>query len=110
MADSLPDRGLLPRRGFEADRAAQQGQALVDLVATDGQLRGPQRPPDGLGAQLFGLPFPARPGQVDVFGDDRGGVVVRQQRRVLVFARAVPLQPPGEPACSGARFALSRLS
>ena len=77
MADPLPDRGLLRWLGFETDRPAKQGQALVNLIAADGQLRGPPRPPDGLAAQLFGLPFTAWPGQIDVFRDDRGGVMVR---------------------------------
>ena len=41
LADPLPDRGLLPRLGFQAEGPMQQGQALVDLVAADGQLRRP---------------------------------------------------------------------
>ena len=92
-ADALPDRGLLPRIALEAERPAEQGQALVDLVAADGQLRRPPRPRDGLGAQALGLPFPAGPGQIKDFRKDSLGVVVRQQRRVLVLALAVPLEP-----------------
>jgi len=87
---------LLPCLGFEADRAVQQGQALVDLVAADGQLRGPPRPQHRLSAQRFGVLLPARPGQVKVFRNDRRSVVVRQQRRVFGLTLAVPLQPLGE--------------
>src|SRR6185312_13622825 len=70
QADPLPDLGLLLRAVFEADGPVEQGQALVDVVAADGQLRGPPRPPDRLVAQSFGLLFPAGPGQVEVFWAD----------------------------------------
>ena len=65
---------------LEADGPAEQGQALVDLVAADGQLRGPPRPPDGLGAQVLrpALRGPARPGR-----DLRAG-----RRGVMVASRA----------------------
>jgi hypothetical protein len=81
---------------FQAERAVQQGQALVDLVASDGQVRGPPRPQHRLGAQRFSLLFPARPGQVQVSRDHRRSVMVRQQRRVLGLTLAVALQPLGE--------------
>ena len=93
QADPLPDRGLLSRAAFEAQGPMEQGQALVDLVAADSQLRGPPRPPDCLAAQALGLLFPAGPGQVEVFRADGLGVMVRQQRRVLVLASPVPLEP-----------------
>jgi len=50
VADPLPEVGLPARLGFEIEGLAEQGQALVDLVAADGQLRRPPRPPDGLAA------------------------------------------------------------
>ena len=74
----------------------QQGQALVDLVAADGQVRGPPRPQHRLDAQRFRLLLPAGPGQVKVFGNDRRGVMVREQRRVFGLTLAVSLQPLGE--------------
>ena len=56
----------------------QEGQALVDFVAADGQFGGPPRPRDCLAAQPLGLIFPAGPGQVEIVRADGLGVVVRQ--------------------------------
>ena len=97
VADALPDACLLGCAGFEAEGLVEQGQALVDLVAADGQLRRPPRPPDGLAAQGLGLLFAAGPGQIEDLRADRLGVMVGQQWRVFVLAPPVALQPLREP-------------
>ena len=89
----------------------EQGQALVDLVAADGQLRRPPRPPDAPWRAARSA-CASRPGQARSrsSGTHRRGVVVRQQRRVLVLALRRSARATGRSrraAC--ARFALSRL-
>jgi hypothetical protein len=44
VADRLPELRQLRWIRFEGDRPVEKSEALVDLVATDGQLCGPPQP------------------------------------------------------------------
>ena len=52
MADIVPQPRLLGGIGLERDCTVEQDEALVDLVATDGQLGRPPQPPDCALAEL----------------------------------------------------------
>jgi hypothetical protein len=84
----VPELRLLPRVGLELECPVQQGQALLEPVAADSQLRRAPRPGHRLLAERLDLVLSVQPREIDVLRPDRFGVVVREHRRVLVVTVA----------------------
>ncbi len=97
MGDLPPDLRLRGRGRLELDRALEQGDGILDLVAADGQLGCAAKPGDGALAQVSELLVGPGPGEVDVFRSHRLRVVVGQQSRMLVSTLPRPLEPGREP-------------
>src|SRR5262249_5984476 len=105
-ADLVPEASLLDRIGLQTDGPMEEREAFVYLVAADRQLGRARGPLARLHAQLLGFGFVTRPGEVDVLGTDRLGVVVREESGVLVAALTAPLEPARE---GGVKLRTSRL-
>src|SRR5439155_10990588 len=65
MSDLLPELDLLLRIGFELNDAVKQREALVDLVAADGEVCRSSRPLGGALTESFHLLVSAGPGKID---------------------------------------------
>ena len=96
MGDFLPELALHGRARLQVHRPMKQSQPLRDLVAAHRQGRGAAQPHDGPLAEAAELGVLGLPGEVDVLRPHRLGVVVGQERRVLVAPLPRQLEPPGE--------------
>jgi hypothetical protein len=95
-ADLAPEGRPETHVGRQVDGTSQEPEALVDVVAPDGELRRAAQPVDGLFAQRLELFLRAGPGEIGVLRPRRLGVVVPEERRQVVAAVAEALEPPRE--------------
>ncbi len=80
MTDLVPQRRPLGGIRLQGHRLAQEGKAVVDLVSADGQFgRPPQTTRRHARAGASTSVVLAGPGEVEVLGADRFGIVVGQQ-------------------------------
>src|SRR5918996_1659433 len=81
---------------LQLERAPDEREDLVELETGQGAVGGPAEPDERPGAKLprpLGL---VRPREIDLLGSGRLGIVVRQQRSVLVVRPPRALEPLGE--------------
>src|SRR5439155_4847629 len=95
-ADRAPNLGLSALIGFELEGQLEQGQALLDLVPPNREIGGASQPRNSFATQAGKLAFLACPHKVDVLRPGRLGVVVSEERGVLVTTAAEALKPVGE--------------
>src|SRR6266511_4023261 len=95
-ADLSPEVGTNLSLGGEPDRALEQRDAVVDLVAGDRELAGATQPRDRLLAEPLELGVVACPGEVGVLGPHGLRVVVTEEGGELVTRLADAFQPRGE--------------
>ena len=93
----------------ELDRPREEFDRLVHLVPTPRELAGTAKPVHGPCTQPLELGGIVDPDEIDILGLDCLGVVVREERGVLVLAQVTGFQPVGEhrvePAAPGLRNA-----
>src|SRR5437773_4137778 len=96
LTELAPDLAALALAGTQLERAVQEADSLVELVASDCECSRATKPRERLAAQPFELCRLAGPGEVGVLGPGRLGVVVGEQRSMLVTALAEALEPARE--------------
>jgi hypothetical protein len=99
-----PENGAFVRVALELCRAAEQGDRLLELVATQGELSRPSEPPHGAGPEACQLVGLVVPGEVRILHGHRLREVVCQQGRQLVRAPS-PSSHSASDACSRSRRA-----
>src|SRR5436190_23836558 len=86
-------------------RSLEECNRVLKFVSRHCRLRGPAQPCDGFRAQCVELVAAVGPRDVDIFGTHRLGVVMREERRVLVATAAHGLEPAcevgGQPRAPG---------
>ena len=96
VGDLLPELRPHRRARLELDRPMEQGQRLLDVVPTHRQGRGPAQPDAGSLLDAAELRILGPPGQVHVLRPDGLGVMMGEERRVLVASVPGQLEPRAE--------------
>src|SRR5262249_36305863 len=92
----MPEANLSRRIALEPECPLVERDCVIDLVPARGRLAGAVQPPHGLRAQARQLVVLSSPGKVGVLGANGLGVVVPQERRVLVALLRGTLEPLGK--------------
>ena len=95
-ADPTPEPRPLLSVGLQVGGTLEEGDSVLDLVARDRGLRCSAEPEAGFRLQALQLFARVRPGDVDIIGPHCLGVVMREQRGMLVAPRAHPFDPFAE--------------